>query len=244
MPDKLKLKVSSRKLTGRKVKQLRREGTIPANIYGKGVKSVSVQQSLKEFVAAHKQLGETGILELIVDKETKARPVLIHHVQQHPASGEILHVDFRQVDLTEAVTVSIPVEITGEAPATTKGGVLIQLINEVEVEALPADLPDKFTLDVSQLEEIGQGLSLKDLKVSPKVKLLAEKLEELVVKIESPTKEEEVKPVEEVPVEGEAPPPAGGPVEGEAAPAEGEKKPEEKKPEEAKKGQPKTEPGK
>jgi len=228
MPDKLKLKVNSRKLTGRKVKQLRAQGILPANIYGKGVKSVSIQQPLKDFIVAFKQVGETGILELTIDKETKPRPVLVHHVQQHPVTDEILHVDFRQVDLTETVTVKIPVEITGEAPAITKGGVLIQLINEVEVEALPADLPDKFTLDVSHLEEIGQGLSLKDLKVSPKVKLLAEKLEELVVKIESPTKEEEVKPVEAAPAEGEA----VAPAEGEAVPAEGEgeKKPEEKKP--------------
>lgn len=200
MSDKLKLKVNSRKLTGRKVKQLRAQGTIPANIYGKGVKSVSIQQPLKDFAVAFKQVGETGILELVVDKETKTRPVLIHNVQQHPVTGEILHVDFRQVDLTETVTVKIPIEISGTAPAITKGGVLIQLINEVEVEALPADLPDKFTLDVSQLEEIGQGFSLKDLKVSAKVKLLTENLEELVIKIESPTKEEEVKPVEEAPV--------------------------------------------
>lgn len=240
MPDKLKLKVSSRKLTGRKVKQLRAQGILPANIYGKGVKSVSIQQPLKDFAAAFKQVGETGILELIVDKETKPRPVLVHHVQQHPVTDEILHVDFRQVDLTETVTVSIPVEITGEAPAITKGGVLIQLINEVEVEALPADLPDKFTLDVSHLEEIGQGLSLKDLKVSPKVKLLTENLEELVVKIESPTKEEEVKPVEEAPVEGEE---AVAPAEGEAAPApkEGEKPAEPVKKDQPKADQPKVE---
>lgn len=218
MSDKLKLKVNSRKLTGRKVKQLRAQGTIPANIYGKGVKSVSIQQPLKDFAVAFKQVGETGILELVVDKETKTRPVLIHNVQQHPVTGEILHVDFRQVDLTEAVTVSIPIEISGTAPAITKGGVLIQLINEVEVEALPADLPDKFTLDASSLEEIGQGFSLKDLKVSSKVKLLTENLEELVVKIESPTKEEEVKPVEEAPV----------PTEEEEKPAEPPKEEPEK----------------
>ncbi len=215
MPNKLKLKVDARKLIGRKVKQLRAQGILPANIYGKRLKSISIQLPLKDFAAVFKQVGETGILELVVNKETKTRPVLVHHVQQHPVSDEILHVDFRQVDLTETVTVSIPVEISGEAPAITKGGVLIQLINQVEVEALPADLPDKFTLDVSKLEKIGQGFSLKDLKVSAKVKLLADNLEELVVKIESPTKEEEVKPVEEVPV----------PVEGEAEP---ETKEEEK----------------
>ncbi|KKS80314.1 MAG: 50S ribosomal protein L25 [Candidatus Beckwithbacteria bacterium GW2011_GWA2_43_10] len=232
MPNKLKLKVDARKLIGRKVKQLRAQGILPANIYGKRLKSISIQLPLKDFAAVFKQVGETGILELVVNKETKTRPVLVHHVQQHPVSDEILHVDFRQVDLTETVTVSIPVEISGEAPAITKGGVLIQLINQVEVEALPADLPDKFTLDVSKLEKIGQGFSLKDLKVSAKVKLLADNLEELVVKIESPTKEEEVKPVEEVPAEEET-----------AVPAEGEEAPAPKKaeePAELKKDQPKA----
>lgn len=214
MPDKLKLKVASRKLTGRKVKQLRREGILPANIYGKGVNSASIQLPVKEFTLAFKQVGETGILELVLNKETKPRPVLIHNVQQHPVTDEILHVDFRQVDLTQTVAVQIPVEIIGESPAITQGGVLIQLINEVEVEALPADLPDKFTLDVSNLMEIGQGYNLKDLKIPSKVKLLAENLEELVVKVESPTKEEE-KPIEEVPAEGEE---AAAPAEGEEAP--------------------------
>lgn len=213
MSAKLKLKVSSRKNIGRKVKKLRRQGILPANIYGKGTKSLSIQLPLKEFAAAFKQAGETGILELVVDKDTKTRPVLINNVQQHPVTDEILHVDFRQIDLTKTVTVNIPVEIIGIAPAISQGGVLIQLINEIEVEALPADLPDKFTLDISKLEDIGQSLSLKDVKVDTKVKLLAENLEELVVKIESPTKEEEEKPVEAAPAEGEAAP----------APKEGEK---------------------
>ncbi|MFH0942724.1 MAG: 50S ribosomal protein L25 [Candidatus Beckwithbacteria bacterium] len=210
MPDNPKLKVAARNLTGRKVKQLRRQGTLPANLYGKGIKSVSIQLPIKDFNAVFAVAGETGIIDLAVAKETKVRPVLITNVHTHPVTDEIIHVDFRQVDLTKAIMVHIPVEIIGESPAISKGGVLIQLINEVEVEALPADLPEKFILDVSHLEEIGQGLTLKDIKVDAKVKLLAENLEELVVKIESPTKEEEVKPVEEVPVEGEAIPPAEG----------------------------------
>lgn len=231
MSDKPKLKVQSRKLSGRKVKKLRREGTLPANIYGKGIKSISIQLPVKEFSTVFAVAGETGIIDLTVDKETKTRPVLITNLQQHPVTDEIVHVDFRQVDLTKAIMVNIPVEITGESPAINKGGVLIQLINEVEVEALPADLPDNFTLDVSKLEEIGQGLTLKDIKVDPKVKILAENLDELVVKIESPTKEEE-KPVEEVPVEGEEGAEAPAPAEGEApapAPAEKEPAPKEEK---------------
>ena len=225
MPVALKLKADPRKISGRKVKQLRREGLIPANIYGKDVKSLSIQIPVKDFKAVFTKAGETSILDLAITKETKSRPVLIHFVQQHPVTDEILHVDFRQVDLTKKVTVEIPVEVTGVSPAVTLGGVLIQLIHEVEVEALPRDLPDKFILDVTKLAEIGQGISLKDIKVdSAKVKLMAENLEELVVKIEEPTKEEVVEaPAAPAEAAGEGPV-----VEGSAKPTEGEAKPQPK----------------
>jgi len=208
MPDNPTLKAESRKITGRKIKRLRRQGLIPANVYGKKIKSLCLQLPTKDFRAALAKVGETGILNLVVSQEAKPRPVLIHEVQIQPLTEEILHVDFRQVDLSEKVTVKVPVETVGTAPAVTKGGVLIQLIHELEVEALPRDLPDKFTVDVSKLEEIGQGISLKEIKLdTAKVKLLAENLEELVVKIEEPTKEEE-KPTEAAPAApAEAPKP-------------------------------------
>ena len=154
MSDKPKLKVNLRKLTGRKVKQLRREGTLPANIYGKGIKSVSIQLPIKDFNAIFATAGETNIVNLTVEKETKVRSVLINNLHIHPVTDEVIHVDFRQVDLTKVVMVNIPVEITGEAPAITQGGVLIQLINEVEVEALPSDLPENFVLDVSKRKSL------------------------------------------------------------------------------------------
>src|SRR3990172_275186 len=239
MADKLKLKLEPRKTLGRKVRSLRREGLLPGNIYGKGVKSLSVQTSLKEFQDVFAKAGETTIVELSIAKETKPRPVLIHQVMVDPVSGQFLHADFQQVDLSKAVKVAVPIELTGEAPAVKEGGVLVQLLNEVEVEALPADLPDKFTVDVSGLTEMNQGITLKELRAGDKVKLMVENLDELVVKIDQPTKEE-VAPApvaEEVPAEGEAAPAA----EGEAtAPAEGkEAKPGEKKSEEKKAPQPK-----
>jgi len=226
MADKLKLKLEPRKTLGRKVRSLRREGLLPGNIYGKGVKSLSVQTSLKEFQDVFSKAGETTIVELSVAKETKTRPVLIHQVMVDPVTGQFLHADFQQVDLSKAVKVAVPIELFGEAPAVKEGGVLVQLLKEIEVEALPADLPDKFTVDVSGLTEMNQGITLKQLKAGDKVKLMAENLEELVVKIDQPTKEvvEEVLPAaEEVPVEGETAPAA----EGEVVPAkEGEAKPE------------------
>jgi len=233
MSDKIKLKVSKRKITGRKVKKLRGEGILPANIYGKDIKSLSVQLPTKDFKVVFEQAGETGIIEVSVDKETKARPVLIHNVHLHPVTDEFLHADFHQVELTKKVTVDIPIELKGEAPAVSKGGVLLQLMDEVEVEALPTDLPDKFEINVSKLEEIGQRISLKDLKVSDKIKLMVNNLDELIVKIEEPTKEEkpEEKPEEEEVVEGEEPE-TEAPAEGEEKPKETEEeKPKEKKPE-------------
>lgn len=206
MSQSVKLDVNSRKISGRKVKQLRRQGIIPANIFGKGIKSLSLELPLKSFQVAFKTAGETNIIELQVAKETKTRPVLVHDIHYHPVTDEILHVDFHQVDLTKPVTVAVPVEVIGESPALIQGGVLVQLLNELQIEALPKDLPDKFIIDASKLVAIGDGITIKDLATSDKVKFLAEKLDELVVKIDAPTKEEvEVKPAEVIaPAEGEA----------------------------------------
>jgi len=211
---------------------------LPANIYGKDTKSLSVKLSAKDFHKAYSQVGETGIINLQVDKETKTRPVLIHDPNIHPVTDEILHVDFRQVDLTKKVTVNIPVELVKEAPAVSKGGVLLQLINEIEVEALPADLPDKFTIDVSKLEEIGQGISLKKIKVDSKVRILSDNLDELIVKIEEPAKEEE-KPEEVAPVEGEE---AEAPAEGEEGEVKEGKAPADETPAKEGDSKPKPEP--
>jgi len=229
MTDKITLKVTSRKITGRKIRNLRKEGILPANIYGKDIKSQAVQLPTKDFKTAFKTAGETNIINLALDKESKTRPVLVHNIHLHPVTDEFLHADFHQVDLTKKVTVAVPLEMIGEAPAVSKGGILLQLVDEIEVEALPSDLPDKFEINISQLKEIGQTVNLKDIKVPDKVKLMVDNLNQLVVKIEEPTKEEEkpeVKPEEEVPAEGEEP------KEDEEVPAEGkqeEGKPEDKK---------------
>lgn len=237
---KLGLKVEKRKVFGRKVKKLRQEGILPGNLYGKEIKSQALGVNLKEFLTVFKDAGETGIVELAVTGAKKPYPVLIHNLQLDPVSDNPLHVDFRKVDLKEKVQVNIPLELKSEAPAVTKGGVLVQIMDEIEVEALPTDLPDKFEVDISRLEEIGQSIEVKDLMVDKaKVKLLAEE-NQLIVKIEAPKEEEkEEKPAEAAPVteEGEEQPAEGAEVKPTEKPQEGkETKPEEKaKPEEEKK---------
>src|SRR5258705_13436095 len=102
---KIDLKAVKRTITGRKVKTLRKAGELPANIYGKDVKSLAVSINTKEFKEAFKQAGETGIISIKLDKDE--RPVLVHNVQVHPATGEILHADFLQVNLKVKVNAQI-----------------------------------------------------------------------------------------------------------------------------------------
>jgi len=205
--EKITLKVEKRKILGKKVKKLRKEGILPANIYGKNVKSLAVQVPLKDFLPVYKKVGETGIVEIMVEGEEKPRHALIHNVQKDFVSDQSLHADFHQVSLTEKITASIPVELVGESPAVQqKLGILIQPLSEVEVEALPTELPEQFTIDISSLKEVDQAIAVGDLKPPSGVKILTSE-KEILVKINPPTKEEVASPP------AEEAPPAGGPAE-------------------------------
>lgn len=222
-----KLEVEKRKITGRQVKTLRQQGILPANIYGREVKSLSTQLDLKSFLPVFKKAGETGLVELKVAGEAKTRPVLIHNLQLDPVSDQPLHVDFYQVDLKKKVTAVVPVELSGASPAVTqKIGILIQPLSGVEVEALPTDLPDKLEVDVNGLKEVGNAVTVGDLKLGEEVKILTGATE-VLAKIDPPAKEEVVTPPPAA--EGEAPVEGAAPVAEGAAPAE-EGKPTEVKP--------------
>jgi large subunit ribosomal protein L25 len=190
--QKLKLVAEKRKTFGRKVGSLRRKGILPANIYGQKVKSLAIQVPLVEFEKVYQRVGETGVVEVSIGKTKK--PVLIHNVQIDPVSDVPIHADFLQVNLKEKVTAAVPVEVRGESPAEKQGlGTVVQYIDEIEVEALPTDLPEKFELDLSSLVEVDQTIQVKDLKLDKKVEIKAEP-EQILVKIEPPRKIEEEAP--------------------------------------------------
>lgn len=232
--EKHKLSAEKRKLEGHKVKNLRQQGVLPGNIYGKGVKSLSVQVPAKDFLKVYKDAGETGIIELAVG-DGESHPVLVHNLQLHPVTSKPLHVDFHQVNLSEKVKATVPVVTLGEAPAVaSKLGILLTPISELEVEALPADLPEKIEVDVASLAAVDQEIKVKDLKISDKVTVSADP-ELVVAKIGELLTEEAKKMLEEEKAAAAAaaaesaaagPAPEGAPTE--AAPAEGEAKPEEK----------------
>jgi len=140
------------------------------------------------------------------------KPVLVHHVQRDPVRNTILHVEFHQVDLKEKVHANVPLSLVGEALAVTqKVGVLLSLLSEIEVEALPTDLPEKIEVDVAALAEVGQELKVSDLHVPSGVTVLSDATISVVKVGELVSKEAEEQAAAEVAAAEEA-----------AAPAEGE----------------------
>lgn len=200
--NKITLKAEKREVFGRKVKSLRKNKIIPGNIFGKGIESYAIQVLRDDFVKVYEEAGETGIVQILVDG--KEKPVLIHELHRNPVDAELLHVDFIQVDLKVKISAAVPVEIIGESPAEKQGlGTVVQQIDEIEVEALPADLPEKFQIDISQLSEVDQAIYVKNLEYDKsKVELQAES-EEIIVKVE-PQREEEPEPTPEPAVSEEA----------------------------------------
>lgn len=215
------LTAQPRKILGRKVKQLRRDGILPANIYGKKIKSESVQVKTAEFLKTFEQTGETGLVTLKVGE--KEHPVLIQNLQVNAYTEAPLHVDFLEVDLREKVTATVQIEFIGESPVEkSQEGIVVPQLREVEVEALPMDLPENIVVDISELDAVGKTIKVADLKVDrSKVEIKGDS-EQIVVTVEEPAKEEE--PVVAAPAEGEegATPTEGEtPVEGAEVPAEG-----------------------
>ncbi len=158
------LSADGRKLVGRKVKQLRKQGMLPATVYGKNVKSTSITVKTKDFEKIYKAAGETGLIDLTLDKGVL--PVLIHHIQVDPVTSELLHVEFHQVDLKEKVTANVPLVMKGESPAVAqKLGVVLFVLDEVEIEALPTELPEHIFVDISGLKEVNAELKISDLKM-------------------------------------------------------------------------------
>lgn len=168
-----KLQVINRNTDDRKPGKLRKDGLIPATIYGKNVENVSVAVSTDEFENLYSQAGETGVIEISVGSEKK--PVLIHTVQINPVTNEILNVEFRQVDLKVKVRANIPISIIGVSEAVQqKQGMLLELINEVEVEALPTDLPENIKVDVSTLKAVNEEIKVGSMSLPETVAMVTD----------------------------------------------------------------------
>jgi large subunit ribosomal protein L25 len=180
---------------GHKSKKLRRAGILPVGLYGKGIKSVALSIPLKDFLVLYKKVGETGLVEIKVDKENYH--ALIRNVQIDPVGHLPLHIEFQAVSLLEKIKANIPVELIGESPAVKDQiGILLQTVNEIEVEALPTDLPDKIEVNVESLTAVDQHITVADLPKLKGVEVLTVGTE-TIVKVAAAVSEEAKKEAEE-----------------------------------------------
>lgn len=205
----MELTAQKREIFGKKTKTLKQQGFIPAELYGHGLANLHLIVSAKDFSKVFREAGESTLIKLKIDSpsgEDKFN-VLIHDFQKNYLTDEFSHIDFYSVRMDEKIKTSVPLEFIGEAPAVKEmGGTLVKAMQEVEIEALPADLPHHISVDVSSIKEIGDSIFIKDLNFGKGVKILVE-LETVVATVaELAKEEEEVKPevkVEDIKVEGE-----------------------------------------
>jgi large subunit ribosomal protein L25 len=199
--------VNSRKIKGKKTRFLRRNGITPANLFGQGIESTAVQAPTDKLLQIISEKGTTRLIDLSIDSETETRSVFIGEIQRDALSGELIHVDFYQVNKNRKIKVSVPVVLLGEAPAAKLKNIFIEhLVSELEVESLPGDLPPQIEVDISNLSDIDQSIRVEDINVSEGVEIMADP-EILIVKVSTIAEEKEEVPVApEAVVTTEAPP--------------------------------------
>jgi large subunit ribosomal protein L25 len=186
----MELQAQIRTVLGKSTKNLKNQGLIPAEFYGRGFPNQTLTVAKADFEKVLKTAGESTVITLLVDG--KKHPSIIHDIQHDFISGEVIHADFYGVHMDEKISAHVPIEFTGEAPAVkAHGGVLIKAVDEIEVEALPADLPHSFVIDLGALAEINQSIYVKDLPVPKNVKMILDG-ETALVTVMPPLKEEEV----------------------------------------------------
>ncbi|MEA3399585.1 MAG: 50S ribosomal protein L25 [Patescibacteria group bacterium] len=178
-----------------KASDVRNSGDIPAVVYGAQIENTSISIPSTDFKKKWKEAGESNTIILELDK--KKIDVLIHDVQRDPVRSHPVHVDFLAIDMSKPVTVEIPLEFINEAPAEKNDlGILLKVLYQIEIEALPKDLPQNIKVDLSTLETIGDQILVKNLKVPNGVTILTDE-DEVIASITAIKEEEEEEKEEE-----------------------------------------------
>ncbi|HRY82337.1 MAG TPA: 50S ribosomal protein L25 [Candidatus Moranbacteria bacterium] len=194
--DKVKLSAKVRDVFGRRTKKGKKEGLVPAVVYGKKITPKSLWINALDFSRLLKKSGESTMIELEIDEKDK-RNVIIYEIQRDPVTSKYIHADFFQVRMDEEIEKAVELSYIGEAPAVKEmGGVLVKSLDEITVKCLPADLPSEIEVDISVLKTFEDHITVKDLKISPKVKVDIDP-ETVVALVEEPRSEEELKSLEE-----------------------------------------------
>jgi len=185
----MELQAVKRAVTGKGVQALRKEGKMPAVIYGAKETSLPIEVAMKDFSRVLKEAGESSVVELNIDGEKKS--VLIHDVDLDPITHEPRHADFYAIQKGQKVEVEVPIVFTGEAPAVKElGANLIKVLHEIEVEAEATNLPHEVTVDLSGLKTLEDHIAAKDITLPAGVELITDP-EEAVVTLAMPDEEPE-----------------------------------------------------
>lgn len=189
--EKVVLEAQVRETFGKQTRKLRKDGSIPANVFGKGFTPVAISVDTKIFNTLFKTAGETTVI--YVKAGDKEYPTLVSDIQYHPVTEEVLHVDFKKVNLKQKVEARVPLEFTGESVAVEqKNGVLLTQVEELTVSALPTSIPHSIDVDISVLQEIGDAIRVSDLAKSEDYEI--EEEADMVIASVTEHIEEEIEP--------------------------------------------------
>ena len=183
--EAIKLELEPRVILGKKVKQLRRSGTVPVHLYGPGIAARPLQCEQKQLLRALARAGSTNPISLSVQGEAGERLTFAREIQWNPMRGDLLHVDFLAVSATEKVAAQVPVNLVGESPgARETGGGIAQVLYTVDVEALPMEIPNELEIDLAELVDPNSVVRAADLPLPPNVTLITDP-EAMVVRVDA-----------------------------------------------------------
>lgn len=194
--EEIFINATQRELTGKQVKAHRKEGKLPAVIYGRHIESTPIWLDMRDATKTLSSMQPSSLVTIDVGGEKHL--TLVREKQRDHILGTLLHVDFQAVSLLEKLRTNVSIGVYGESPAVKNlNGVLVMNINSLEVECLPQDLPKRIMIDISVLSAIGQSIAVKDIKVSELVEILSDPNDVIIVVTAQEAEEEvEVEPIE------------------------------------------------
>jgi large subunit ribosomal protein L25 len=223
--ERIRLEVAERERKGtRESRRLRKQGLVPGVLYGRSAKPHAIcvpERELRRVLTGGS--GLHAILDVVLQGQKTTHPSILKEYQQDPVKGRLIHIDLQEVRLDQPITASVSVNLVGaeDSPGIREGGVISQVNREVNVEALPMEIPEHLDLDVSGVQ-IGDTLRVVDLHVPEGVKLLDDPEETVLATVTMPTREVEPEAEEVEVAEGEVPEGEAAPEGAAEAPAEGE----------------------
>ena len=190
MADLKTLELEPRDLLGKKVETLRKSGLLPVHMYGPDIDSLSLQGDLKLLARLVLEVGTNIPVSVTVKGSDNVNMCFVREIQRHPVTENILHVDFLRVDTSKAVRAEVPIILEGLAPASQRGGTLMQPLQNLIIEALPMDIPVSLEISVAGLDDFEKSLYVSDLSIPENITLISSS-DDLIARVAPPRIEEE-----------------------------------------------------